>query len=190
MTGVVVYAAGGDPTGANLGTVKDITSAVAGKPTLDEVATQVAKNKLGVNFVWVMLTAFLIFFFQAGFALVETGFTQAKNAMHTMAMNLMVFLVGTVGFFLTGFAFMMGGAGSFSSLGGTAPLNHALSIGGWNLLGLNGFFLSSGGTYDVGVYALFFFEMVFMDTTVTIPTGAMAERVKFSAIVIGSFLFQ
>lgn len=187
MTVGVVYAAGGDPTGANLGTAKDITSAVAGKPTLEEVATQVAKNKLGINFVWVMLTAFLIFFFQAGFALVETGFTQAKNAMHTMAMNLMVFLVGTVGFFLTGFAFMMGGSGAFSSLGGTAPLNHALSIGGWNLLGLNGFFLSSGGTYDVGVYALFFFEMVFMDTTVTIPTGAMAERVKFLAVVIGSF---
>ncbi|WP_256961529.1 hypothetical protein [Thermoanaerobacterium thermosaccharolyticum] len=46
------YAAGGDPTGANLGTAKDIASAVAGKPTLDEVATQVAKNKLGINFVW------------------------------------------------------------------------------------------------------------------------------------------
>ncbi|MDI3478657.1 MAG: ammonium transporter, Amt family, partial [Thermoanaerobacterium sp.] len=85
MTVGFAYAAGGDPTGANLGTVKDITSAVAGKPTLEEVATQVAKNKLGINFVWVMLTAFLIFFFQAGFALVETGFTQAKNAMHTMA---------------------------------------------------------------------------------------------------------
>ncbi|MDI6604478.1 MAG: ammonium transporter [Thermoanaerobacteraceae bacterium] len=183
----VVYAAGGDPTGANLGTANDITSAVAGKPTQAELITQVAKNKLGISFVWVMLTAFLIFFFQAGFALVETGFTQAKNALHTMGMNLMVFLVGTVGFFLTGFAFMMGGVGAVSSLGGTAPLNHALSIGGWNLLGLNGFFLQSGGTYDVGVYALFFFEMVFMDTTCTIPTGAMAERVKFSAVVIGSF---
>lgn len=183
----VVYAKGGDPSGINYGTVKDITSSVAGKPTQTEVLKQIAKDKIGINFVWVMLTAFLIFFFQAGFALVETGFTQAKNAMHTMAMNLMVFLVGTVGFFLTGFAFMMGGAGSFASLGGTPTLNHALSIGGWNLLGLNGFFLTSGGTYDAGIYALFFWEMVFMDTTCTIPTGAMAERVKFLAIVLGSF---
>lgn len=187
LIGIAAYAAGGDPTGTTLGTVNDIQSVTPGHPTEQEILTQIAKNKLGINFVWVMLTAFLIFFFQAGFALVETGFTQAKNAMHTMAMNLMVFLVGTVGFFLTGFAFMMGGAGSFSSLGGTVPLNNALSVGGWNLLGLNGFLLSSGGTYDVGVYALFFFEMVFMDTTCTIPTGAMAERVKYIAIVISSF---
>ncbi|TLN17659.1 ammonium transporter, partial [bacterium] len=177
----------GDPSGANTSGIGNVTAAKAGAPTLEEVATDLGKTKIGLNFIWVILSGCLIFFFQAGFALVETGFTQAKNAMHTMGMNLMVFLVGATGFFLAGFAFMFGGVGAVSSLGGTAPLDGVLSIGGWNLLGLKGFFLSSGGAYDVGVFALFFFQVVFMDTTVTIPTGAMAERVKYSAIVIASF---
>lgn len=177
----------GDPTGANSVGINSVTAAKAGAPTLEEVATDLGKTKIGLNFVWVILSGCLIFFFQAGFALVETGFTQAKNAMHTMAMNLMVFLVGTIGFFIAGFAFMFGGVGALASLGGTEPLNGLLSVGGWNLLGTKGFFLSSGGAYDAGVFALFFFQMVFMDTTVTIPTGSMAERVKFSAVVVASF---
>lgn len=180
----------GDPTGANSAGIQSVTAAKAGAPTLTEVATDLGKTKIGLNFVWIILCGCLIFFFQAGFALVETGFTQAKNAMHTMAMNLMVFLVGTIGFFICGFAFMFGGVGNIAALGGTAPLNGVLSVGGWNLLGLKGFFLTSGGSYDVGVMALFFFQMVFMDTTVTIPTGSMAERVKFSAVVVASFFIS
>jgi len=187
MTLFTTVAWAGDPTGANSAGINSITAAKPGAPTLDEVATDLGKTKIGLNFVWVILCGCLVFFFQAGFALVETGFTQAKNAMHTMAMNLMVFLVGTIGFFVAGFAFMFGGVGTVASLGGTAPLNGLLTIGGWNLLGLKGFFLTSGGTYDAGVFAMFFFQMVFMDTTVTIPTGSMAERVKFSAVVIASF---
>jgi Amt family ammonium transporter len=135
-----------------------------------------------------MLTGFLIFFFQAGFAMVETGFTQAKNALHTMGMNLMVFLVGAIGYFLVGFAFQFGGSGGTVNLGaGSANLNGEVILpwlGG--IIGTKGFLLS-GSTYDVGIYALFFFQMVFMDTTCTIPTGSMAERVKYSAIVVGSF---
>lgn len=187
MTVFATAAWAGDPNGAASSGIQSVTAAKAGAPTLTEVATDLGKTKVGLNFVWVILSGCLIFFFQAGFALVETGFTQAKNAMHTMAMNLMVFVVGTIGFFICGFAFMFGGVGSIASLGGTASLNGVLSVGGWNLLGLKGFFLSSGGTYDVGVFALFFFQMVFMDTTVTIPTGSMAERVKFSAVVVASF---
>lgn len=185
--GAVAWAATGDPSGATTGTINDIAAAKAGAPTLNEVAEQLGKTKIGLNFVWVILSGCLIFFFQAGFALVETGFTRAKNAMHTMAMNLMVFTVGTIGYYVAGFAFMFGGVGAVASLGGTPGLDGVISLGGWNLLGTHGFFLTSGGTYDVGVFALFFFQMVFMDTTVTIPTGSMAERVKFSAVVIASF---
>lgn len=178
----------GDPSGANTGTISDVTAAKAGQPTLEEIGTQVGKNKLGINFVWVLLTGMLIFFFQAGFAMVETGFTQAKNAMHTMAMNLMVFLVGAIGYYLVGFALQFGGVGGWATLGaGAATLNNEFSIGSFGLFGTKGFLLTSGSTYDVGVFALFFFQMVFMDTTCTIPTGGMAERIKFSAIVIGSF---
>ncbi|WP_338832725.1 hypothetical protein MHLNE_13850 [Moorella humiferrea] len=176
----------GDPTGAATGGIADIPAAQTGNPSLVELATAAGKLKIGLNFVWTLLAGFLVFFMQAGFALVETGFTRAKNAAHTMAMNLMVFLVGAVGFFVLGFGLMFGGVGSVANLGGTPPLTSELTVGGWGLMGLKGFFLN-GDAYDVGVFALFLFQMVFMDTAVTIPTGAMAERVKFSAIVIGSF---
>ncbi|MDN5325953.1 MAG: ammonium transporter, Amt family [Moorella sp. (in: firmicutes)] len=176
----------GDPSGTATGSAADIPAAQAGTPTLEELATAAGKLKIGLNFVWTLLAGFLVFFMQAGFALVETGFTRAKNAAHTMAMNLMVFLVGAVGFFVLGFGLMFGGLGAVANLGGTPPLNHELTAGGWGLLGLKGFFLN-GDAYDVGVFALFLFQMVFMDTAVTIPTGAMAERVKFSAVVLGSF---
>jgi len=187
---IVAFADGAtaDPSGASIGTVNDITAQVVGKPTQSEILTQIGKNKMAVNFVWVIMTGMLIFFFQCGFAMVETGFCRAKNALHTMAMNFMVFIVGAIGYFLVGFAIQFGGVGGWASLGaGTAALNHEVSIAGWGIFGTQGLALASGGTYDVGIYALFFFQMVFMDTTCTIPTGSMAERVKFSVFVINSF---
>lgn len=178
----VVSAAGADPTGATYVTT-------TGKETIGDVAAAAGKAQLGVNFVWVMITGFMVFFFQCGFAMVETGFCRGKNAAHTMTMNFMVFLVGAIGYFLVGFALQYGGSGGAATLGtGGSALNAMLSIPGLGgILGYKGFMLSSGGTYDAGIYALFFFEMVFMDTTVTIPTGSMAERVKYSAVVISSF---
>ncbi len=175
-------AAGADPTGASY-----VTSTGAEK--IGDVAVAAGKAQMSANFVWVMITGFMVFFFQCGFAMVETGFCRAKNAAHTMTMNFMVFLVGAVGYFLMGFAIQYGGSGGNINLGtGGAALNGMLSIPGFGgILGYKGFFLQSGGTYDAGIYALFFFQMVFMDTTVTIPTGAMAERVKYSAVVISSF---
>ena len=90
----------------------------------------------------------------------------------------MVFLVGAVGYFLVGFALQFGGVGGWSNLGaGAATLNHEVTIGGLGIFGTKGIALASGGTYDVAVYALFFFQMVFMDTTCTIPTGSM-KRLK------------
>jgi Amt family ammonium transporter len=181
----------GDPGGTTIGTAADIFATTPGQPTADEVAAQVGKNKIGINFVWVLLCGMLVFFFQAGFALVETGFTQAKNAAHTITMNFMVFLVGAIGYYLVGFAFQFGGSGGAASLGaGTAVLNGSVSIPGFGgIIGTKGFLLS-GDSYDVGVFAMFFFQMVFMDTTCTIPTGSMAERVKFSAVVIMSFFIS
>jgi len=180
VSSIKVYAAVGDPTGASY-------IAVTGNETVGDVATIANKAYFGANFIWVMITGFMVFFFQCGFAMVETGFCRKKNAAHTMTMNFMVFLVGAVGYFLTGFAFQFGGSGGAASLGsGGAVLDAMLSIPGLGgILGYKGFALS--GTYDAGVYALFFFQMVFMDTTVTIPTGSMAERIKYSASVITSF---
>ncbi len=172
-----------DPTGASY-------TAVAGSSTLKDVAETANKAMSGANYTWIMVCAFAVFFFQCGFAMVETGFCRAKNAAHTMTMNFMVFLVGAIGYFLVGFALQMGGSGGAAGLGtGGAALDAMISIPGLGgILGGKGFML--GSTYDAGIYALFFFEMVFMDTTVTIPTGAMAERVKYSAVVITSFFIS
>ncbi len=168
-----------DPTGASY-------VATTGNETVQEVALTANKALFGANYTWIMIAAFMVFFFQCGFAMVETGFCRGKNAAHTMSMNFMVFLVGAVGFFLTGFAFQCGGSGGIAGLGsGGSALNSMLSIPGiGGVLGYKGFLLSGNGMYDPGVYALFFFQMVFMDTTVTIPTGSMAERIKYSAYVI------
>ena len=145
----------------------------------------VGHNKIAINFVWTLLAGFLVMFMQAGFAMVETGFCRAKNAAHTMSMNFMVYPLGMFGYWVCGFALQMGGVGAVASLGGgTPPLNHEFTINlfgtAWACSALKGFFLS-GDTYDVGVFTLFLFQMVFMDTTVTIPTGAMAERWKWSS---------
>ena len=180
---IAAFAEGADPTGASY-------TALTGNETLSDVATTANQALYGANYTWVMICAFMVFFFQCGFAMVETGFCRGKNAAHTMTMNFMVFLVGAVGYFLVGFALQMGGSGGAPGLGsGGSALNGLLLIPGLGgILGYKGFLLS--GTYDAGVYALFFFEMVFMDTTVTIPTGAMAERVKYSAVVITSFFIS
>ena len=180
---VVPAFAAGDPTGASY-------VIPSGTETLSDVATQANKAYYGANFTWVMITGFMVFFFQCGFAMVETGFCRGKNAAHTMTMNFMVFLVGAVGYFLVGFAIQFGGSGGALGLGtGGSVLDAMLKIPGLGgIMGYKGFMLS--GTYDAGVYALFFFQMVFMDTTVTIPTGSMAERVKYSSYVITAFFIS
>ena len=182
-----LVALAGDPVGASTGGAGDVTAATAGSPTLEEVAAEVGHTKVALNYVWVLVACFLVMFMQAGFALAETGFTRAKNAAHTMAMNFMCYGLGMFGFWLCGFALMMGGVGAVAALGGTPPLNSefTLDIAGktLGLFGTKGFFLG-GDTYDVGALAIFIFAMVFMDTAVTIPTGALAERWKWMSFVV------
>ncbi|MFM8250301.1 MAG: ammonium transporter [Planctomycetota bacterium] len=152
---------------------------------------RIAHNMFSINMVWVMLAGFLVMFMQAGFAMVETGLTRAKNSAHTVAMNFMVYPLGCIAFWAYGFALGWGNwfngpvpPGWYASLGpGLSVLNEGIGIGGdpatpgvftYGLLGLKGFFLN--GCDDVSVMAMFFFMMVFMDTTATIPTGSMCER--------------
>ncbi len=180
----------------------------------NNVAQGQARNYYSINFVWTLFAGFLVMFMQAGFALVETGLCRGKNAAHVMSMNFLVYALGMTGFFISGFAFMCGGANK-SFVGGPATLNLArtdqlakgISISGgavtddtgavvknadgttmtkdWMLCGTTGFFLN-GGKYDSSVVVWFLFMMVFMDTTATIPTGALAERWKFSSFFIFS----
>jgi Amt family ammonium transporter len=181
-----------DPSGTATGGIGDVTAKDAGKPTLAEVAEAAGHNKVSINMMWTLVAGFLVMFMQAGFALVETGFTRAKNVAHTMMMNFMIYVVGMTGYWIMGYAIQMGGVGALATLGGTGVLDgeFTLSLFGkdFGLFGMKGFFLA-GTSYDVAVYSLFLFQMVFMDTAATIPTGAMAERWKFSSfIVFGFFL--
>ncbi|MCK9209620.1 MAG: ammonium transporter [Ignavibacteriaceae bacterium] len=182
-----------DPTGAKTGTIKDVPAVKPGEPTLTEVAEAVGHNKIATNIIWTLITAFLVMFMQAGFAMVETGFTQAKNVAHTMGMNFLVYAIGIIGFWICGFAIMFGGVGAVAALGGTPGLTGeaAITLFGksFGLFGTSGFFLNNG-VYDVGIFTLFLFQMVFMDTTATIPTGAMAERWKFSAFILYAFFIS
>jgi ammonium transporter, Amt family len=182
-----------DPSGAATGTAKDVAVKDAANPQLSEVMETVGHSKIAINMMWTLFAGFLVMFMQAGFALVETGFTRAKNVAHTMSMNFMVYAIGMLGYWICGYALQMGGVGAVAALGGTPGLNHEFTIDlfgkTFGLFGLKGFFLS-GDTYDVGVFALFLFQMVFMDTAATIPTGAMAERWKFSSFVIFGFFMS
>jgi ammonium transporter, Amt family len=184
---------GPDPTGAATGTAADVPVKDAANPTLVEVMDTVGHNKIAINIVWTLITGFLVMFMQAGFAMVETGFTRAKNAAHTMSMNFAVYPVGMIGYWICGFALQMGGVGGVAALGGTPTLTHEFVINlfgkPFGLFGTSGFFMG-GDVYDVGIFTLFLFQMVFMDTTVTIPTGAMAERWKWSSFLVYGFFMS
>ena len=177
-----------DPAGTATGGIADITAKTAGKPTLEEIADFAGHNRVAVNMMWTLVTGFLVMFMQAGFALVETGFCRAKNVAHTMMMNFMVYAIGMLGYWICGFALHMGGIGAICDAWAATRrprqrVHASPSFGkDLGLFGMKGFFLA-GATYDVGVFALFLFQMVFMDTAATIPTGAMAERWKFSSFV-------
>jgi len=185
-SGITMNQSASDLVGIAPGTLSaaDVTKAQTSEPFATQLATLINQNRLGVNFTWTLVAGFLVMFMQLGFALVETGFCRRKNALHVMFMNFMVYGVGMIGYFLIGFALQFGGIGSIgvANLGGLASLNHELSVGGWGLFGGKGFMLS--GTYDVGVAVMFLFQMVFMDTTATIPTGAMAERWKWASFMV------
>jgi len=180
----------GDPAGTITGTVNDIPVSDSKKGlALDDLVNTVGQNVIAPNFIWTLITGFLVMFMQAGFAIVETGLARAKNANHTMMMNFMVYGVGMLGYWIIGFAIQMGGVAPNTNLGGLAPLNHEVAISlfgkNWGLFGTQGMFLG-GATYDVGVMVMFLFQMVFMDTALTIVTGTAAERWRYSAFILSS----
>lgn len=129
-----------------------------------------------LNTIWVLVGAALVFFMQAGFAMVETGFTRAKNAGNIIMKNLMDFCIGTPAFWIVGFGLMFGGTGAFiGSIGGIAEeANYGTSM------------LPQG----VPFYAFLIFQTVFCATAATIVSGAMAERTKFSAYCVYSFVIS
>ncbi|MFZ1982822.1 MAG: ammonium transporter [Desulfatitalea sp.] len=139
----------------------DDPTPMSNKEAIDLVQTH-------ANFMWTLIAAALVFFMQAGFALVETGFTRAKNAINIMMKNLMDFCVGSIAFWAVGFGLMFG-----------------VTTTGW--FGTDGFFLSDWTPDgDPWVLAFWMFQVVFAATAATIVSGAMAERTKFVSYLIYS----
>lgn len=129
-------------------------TAISNKEAIDLVQTH-------ANYLWTLIAAALVFFMQAGFAMVEAGFTRAKNAVNIMMKNLMDFSMGSIGFWAIGFGLMFG-----------------VSKTGW--FGTSGFFLSDfKPDGDPWILAFWMFQVVFAATAATIVSGAMAERTKF-----------
>ncbi|MBQ8679277.1 MAG: ammonium transporter [Treponema sp.] len=129
--------------------------------------------------VWFLIGAAFVFWMQAGFAMVETGFTRAKNAGNIIMKNLMDFCIGTVMWFLIGASFML----SF-----TDPVTGEISRGIWSVFGKPGFSVFTD--YAHFDFSNFVFNLVFCATTATIVSGAMAERTKFSSYCIYSAIIS
>jgi ammonium transporter, Amt family len=127
----------------------------------------------GLNTLWVLITASLVFWMQAGFAFVEAGLTRSKNTTNILFKNLIDFVFATLAFWAFGYAFMYGSTAA-----------------GW--IGTTGFFPdgSLGDVVGIPVLAFWFFQLVFAGTAATIVSGAMAERTKFSAYLIYSFFIS
>lgn len=117
------------------------------------------KTAKSIDFVWVLIAAFLVFMMQAGFAMVETGFTRAKNATNIMMKNIIDFCVGALVFWAIGYGIMFGAGNLF--------------------FGASGFFFGMDGSGDMWQYAFWMFQVVFVATAATIVSGAVAERIKF-----------
>ncbi|MDP2401080.1 MAG: ammonium transporter, partial [Actinomycetota bacterium] len=121
---------------------------------------------VALDFLWLMIAAALVFLMQAGFAMVEGGFCRAKNNTNLMMKNLMDMAVGSIAYFAIGYGLMYGASAS-------------------GFFGTTGWFLA-GDFYDVTQYRDFMFQVVFAATAATIVSGAVAERLKFSAYLVYS----
>jgi Amt family ammonium transporter len=135
--------------------------------TISPVDAGKEEVQLNINIVWTCIAAFLVFFMQAGFAMVEAGFTRAKNAVNILMKNLMDFSVGTLAFFLIGFGLMFGKSNGFF---------------GTTLFGMSG--VTPGSDWN---WTFLIFQTVFAATAATIVSGAMAERTKFVGYLVYSF---
>ena len=151
---------------------------------MQTLANHVGHLAISINFTWLLLTGFLVLFMQVGFAFLVTGLTRAKNAGHMMMMNLVVVRRSRCSR-TTQSDSRSSSVGSHPSpnLGGTSPLTSIFGHGNAGLIGLHGFFLQSGNSYDVGVLAFFLFQVVFMETAGYIIIGAIAERISFAGFI-------
>lgn len=125
----------------------------------------------GLDTVWVLIAAFLVFFMQAGFGMVEAGFIRSKNTCNILTKNFLDFCMASIGFFIFGYAIMFGSGSGF------------MGLNGWLLIGAE-----SGA--NIPLSAFWLFQAAFCGAAATIVAGGMAERMKFPAYLIYSFLIS
>ncbi|MBR9804090.1 ammonium transporter [bacterium] len=132
-------------------------------PTIESNAEAIGAVRTETDYLWTCIAAFLVFFMQAGFALVEAGFTRSKNCVNIIMKNLMDFSIGSITFWLVGFGLMFGASNGY--------------------IGMSDFMVDGmvDGAYDNWELAFLIFQTVFAATAATIVSGAMAERTKFTA---------
>ncbi|MBK9516756.1 MAG: ammonium transporter [Anaeromyxobacter sp.] len=146
------------------------------------MADSIASQKVAMDTIWVMLTAFLVFFMNLGFALVESGFCRAKNTVNILFKNFVVFAVSSLVFLAVGYGLMFGDG---NPIVGTSGLFFASGADNSPAMGdaYQGVYKSLSWT-GVPLWAKFFFQLVFAGTAATIVSGAVAERIKFSSFLI------
>lgn len=134
---------------------------------ITDIEESIGDITLAIDTIWIMIAGFLVFFMHAGFSLVEIGFTRSKNTINILMKNMVTVALGVICFFLVGFGIAYG-----DSLAG--------------FMGTSGFALAGFGDFDFGIYlpGAWFFQAVFAATAATIISGAVAERIKFSAYLI------
>lgn len=138
--------------------------------------TLAANPNAPVNMAWVLITGFLVWFMQLGFAFLGAGLIRSKNNVNYWTKSFIDFCISSLAFWAFGFAIMFGGSKLFPGL-----------EDGNSFIGYSGFFLT-GTSYDVSTAMMWFFQMVFAATACTIVAGAVAERMKITAYLAYSFI--
>jgi Amt family ammonium transporter len=169
----------------------------ASPPTVESLMSAYGDLRVGIDTVWVLVTAMLVFWMNAGFALVESGLCQAKNATNILAKNFIVFCASTVSFWVIGWGLMFGDGTPFVGTQGLLFVSGADNSPalGEAYAAMNPFSTAQyEGVYSainwtpVPLWAKFFFQLVFAGTAATIVSGAVAERIKFKSFLVFSFL--
>jgi Amt family ammonium transporter len=157
-------------------------------PTLESLQAAADKLTIGLDTVWIMVCGMLVFFMNAGFGCVESGFCRAKNCVNILAKNFVVFAVAAVAFWLVGWGLMFGaGDGEFYGAKGIWLLKGADNSPKLATLGYEGDYGSIAWS-GTPLMAKFFFQLVFAATAATIVSGAVAERIKYHSFIIFSFI--
>lgn len=176
------------------------TATAAAEPAKDPLAA-IAENssslRVGLDTVWVLVTAMLVFWMNAGFALVESGLCRAKNCVNILAKNFVVFAISSISFWVIGWGLMFGDGTDFvgtHGLFGVLGADNSPALGA-DYMSMNPFSTTKyEGVYSainwtpVPLWAKFFFQLVFAGTAATIVSGAVAERIKFGSFVVFSFI--